>query len=288
LARVIHPQTNDWSGALKKTTQFNVWLSLFLCLSVSGFAVPAAPGVDDADKKEIVKQAHAAYYNAKTQGLIEFQANVAPNWRIVLKDQLATNPEGAEKALKMLNGIHFTVSLDPQGIIKVAHRADVAPANESAAKGFEQIFTGMEQTMSGFFDTWKPFMFTSPFPEVDSEYQLVEKENQYYLSYKEDATDVVTTMSKDFAISELKVTAAGFKSSLKPRFKKGPQGFLMTGYTATYQGATATDTVQLQVEIDYQEVNGVQLPRSLNLSGNYQGTAFAMEMTFSNYDVKKR
>jgi len=272
---------------LKKPAQFKLWLSLFLCLSLSGVTLPAAFAADSADKKEILKRAHAAYYNAKTQGLTEFKANVTPNWRIVLKDQLAANPAGAEKALQMLNGIHFTVSLDPQGDIKVTHRADVAPSNETSAKGFEQIFTGMEQTMSGFFDTWKPFMFASPFPEVDSEYQLVEKENQYYLSYKEGATDVATTMSKDFVISELKVTTAGFKSILKPRFKPNPQGLLMTGYTATYQGATAADTVQLQVEIDYQEAGGVQLPRSLNLSGAFQGTPFAIEMAFSNYDVKK-
>ncbi len=243
-------------------------------------------GADVANKRAIVNQARQAYYSLKDRGLIEFQANVSPNWRLVLKDQIATNPASAETALKLLNGIHFTVSLGPDGVVKVTHQADVAPTNVKVAEGFNQIFTGMEQAMSGFFDTWKPFMLSSPFPDADSDYQLEGLDSQYLLSYKDGTADVATTMSKNLVISEIKVDSPAFKSVLQPQFIKSPQGLLFTGYDATYREPSGGEGVQLKVQIDYQQVNGLQLPRKLNLAGSYQGTPFAMELMFSDYQVK--
>jgi hypothetical protein len=60
----------------------------------------------------------------------------------------------------------------------------------------------------------------------------------------------------------------------------------LTGYNATYQGTGGTAAVILNVRIENQPVNGMQLPRQLNLDGSYEGTAFQMELTFSSYQVK--
>src|SRR5258708_12212981 len=92
----------------------------------------------------------------------------------------------------------------------------------------------MEQAMSGFFNTWKPFMFTSPFPEVDSLYQLADTGTEYVLTYKEDTTDVTTTMSKQLVIREMKIISPTFKTVLKPQFTESPQGLLLPGNDATH------------------------------------------------------
>jgi hypothetical protein len=259
---------------------------ILLCCSVLSLMLPFAYGAGVADKQKIVKQARASYYSLKDRGLVEFQSSVQPNWRLVLKDQLAADPASAEKALTMLNGIHFLVSLGPDGAVNVTHKTDVAPINKEAAEGFKQIFSGMEQAMSGFFDSWKPFMLTSPFPEVAGDYNLEELNNQYRLSYKDGPADIATTMSKDLVISEIKVDSPEFKSVLKPHFANSAQGLLLTGYEATYQGAGGGAAVELNVQIENQSVSGLQLPHKLNLDGSYQGTPFQMELTFSDYQVK--
>jgi hypothetical protein len=264
------------------------WLPILLCCSVVCLTLPLAYAADRADKREIVKQARAAYYSLRGRGLDEFESNVQPNWRLVLKDQLAADPANAEKALTMLNGIHFLVALGRDGAVKITHREDVAPVNQQAAEGFKQIFSGMEQAMSGFFDSWSPFMLTSPFPEVAGDYTLEELNNQFHLSYKDGAAAIVTTMSKDLAISEIKVDSPEFKSVLKPQFTKSAQGLLLSGYEATYQGTAGGASVLLNVRIENQPVNGMQLPHKLNLDGSYQGTPFQMELTFSDYRVKIR
>jgi len=263
-----------------------LWMPLLLGCSILNIALPLARGADLAGKREIIKKARAAYYSLRSHGLDEFEASVQPNWRLVLKDQLAQDPAGAAEGLKMLNGIHFQVSLGRDGAVKITHHEDVAPTNPKAAEGFQQIFSGMEQAMSGFFDSWSPFMLTSPFPEATGEYTLEEVNHQYLLSYKDGPAAIATTMSQDLVITEIKVDSPQFKSVLKPQFSKSAQGLLLAGYEANYQGAADGQSVTLNVRVENQPVNGFQLPHKLNLDGSYQGTPFQMELAFSDYQVK--
>ena len=152
-----------------------------------------------------------------------------------------------------------------------------------------QIYGGMEQMTSGFFDTWTMFVLSPPFPALASEYRLETVGPQYRLSYREgSAADVVTVMDRDFAISDLRVTTPEFFSTIQPSFTKTPKGFLLSGYDAHYQSKKAEETTNLKVRIDYQEVERVQMLRKLDLSGTYGGTPFAVLLTFSDCQVTKK
>lgn len=244
------------------------------------------------EHREIIRKARAAYYNLKSRGLAGFEANVQPNWKLVLKDQYAANAPGADAAVKILNGIKFTASLDSAGALKVTHEATIAAPNEKAAAGLTQVFGGMEQALTGFFDTWSPFMLFSPFPESNGSFRLQDVDGQYRIFYKEDGVDIVTAMTKDFYISETKTSTAEFTSSLKPKFKKIPQGLILVGYDADYEGTGGTDVTKLSVIVEYQEIDGLQLLTKLNLAGSFQATpgdpksAFEVELVFNQYKVK--
>lgn len=250
----------------------------------------AAAGAADkkaADKKEIIKQARSAYYSLQSQGLVEFQCNMAPNWEALLQETRKTDGPGVDRAIRTLKQLQFTVALGSAGSAKVTHTT-VAATNDQMAEGLNQIYSGMEQMVSGFFDTWSPFMRTSPFPEVEGSYELADQGGQWVLSYKEGTAAVVTTMGKDFAIHELKVETSEFLSSLQPQFTRSHGGFLLTGYQADYRGKSASDATKLKVGIDYQEVSGLQLPKKLDLSGNYGGTPFQMQVTFLECKATKK
>jgi hypothetical protein len=247
----------------------------------------SAQTADQASKKEVINQAHGAYYSLKAKGLAEFQCNLSPNWGALLADTRKTDPAGADRAISTLNQLKFTVSLGTSGSAKVTHTT-VAAQNDEMAKGLNQIYGGMEQMLTGFFDTWSPFMVTNPFPDAASDYQLVAQGDQWQLSYKEGNADVVTTMGKDFAIRQLKVTTPDFNSTIQPQFTNSAQGFLLTGYQADYFGKTPSETTHLKVSIAYQEVNGVQLPQNLNLGGTYGGSAFQVEVAFFGCQATKK
>jgi hypothetical protein len=247
----------------------------------------SAQTADQASKKEVINQAHGAYYSLKGKGLSEFQCNLAPNWEALLADTRKTNPEGADRAISTLNRLKFTVSLGTSGSAKVTHTT-VTPTNKEMASGLDQVYGGMEQMVTGFFDTWSPFMVTTPFPDAASDYQLVALGDQWQLSYKDGNADVVTTMGKDFAIRQLKVTTPDFNSTLQPQFTRTSQGFLLAGYEADYFGKAASETTHLKISIAYQEVNGVQLPQNLNLGGTYGGSAFQIEVALFGCQATKK
>jgi len=267
-------------------------IALYLLgLALSGaIAADKKPDAKAPDKnKEVVRQARAAYYNLRNEGLVEFHANVVPDWSPTL-DPLRKTADAAtiERATRILNGLHFAMSLDSSNKVKVTHSADAPAENPEMAKGFNQIFEGMEQAITGFFDTWSPFMLTSMFPEVDGVYQVDDLGDKYRLSYKEGDADVVLTMGKNYVLSEAKVTSPKFTSFIWPEFTATSKGFVLAGYKADYRSVSGNETTKLNIKIASREVNALQLPSILTLDAIYNGSPYLMQLGFADYEVKKK
>lgn len=268
---------------MKKAALFWSGTLLLACLTLAHLS--AAQAV--ANKQSVLSQARQSYYNLRTEGLTSFQCSVIPNWELLLQKERAENPEGVDEAIKTLSQLQFTVRMAPDNSVKLTHNELTGQTDQMMA-ALKQIYGGMEQMASGFFDTWKLFLLNAPFPEVSSQYQLEAAGPQYRLSYREDLADVVTTMGRDFAITSLKVTTPEFDSSIQPTFSKTPQGFLLNAYEATYNSQKAEEATELKVSMDYQDVQGVKMLQKLNLSGSYGGNPFAVELAFSNCQVTKK
>ncbi|HXX94486.1 MAG TPA: hypothetical protein VEN81_12700 [Planctomycetota bacterium] len=253
-----------------------------------GVAPAASRAQEPKDPKDLLRQIREAYYSLEDRGLVSFEASVKPDWRLVLKDQLASDPKAGEAAVQQLDQLRFVMSLDAASKVTVTHHGDPAPENKQAAAGYRQIFSGIDQTLSGFFQTWCPFVRTSPFPETGSKYRLEEIGDEYWLSYKDGSARVVTTVSKEFRIVDLRVTDKAFSSSLKPKFKKTAQGLLLVGYYAVYEEPGGENTTQLKVGIEYLEAGGLQLPAKLSIRGFYNDSPIVLDISFSGYDVKKK
>jgi hypothetical protein len=265
---------------LAKLTGRRIKGSAFVLLLV---CVSSAASAGQTNRKQLIRQARSGFYSLRRSGLVEFQATIKPNWATIAKG-IESNSEG----LKVLNGLHFWMSLNSDGKVTVSHRADVAPAGQQRSEDLNQIFSGMEEMITGFFGTWSSFMLTSPLPEVESEYDLASEGDGYLLSYRDGATRVATVMTKDLLITEMKISATDFNSSIWPHFTKSREGLLLTGYDANYQPTSGPGTTHLKVEISYLEAGGLQLPQTLHLQGSYNGTSFAVETAFEDYQVKKR
>jgi hypothetical protein len=263
------------------------WHKLCLCLlMVCGLAAMAQSQSAVADRKKVIDDARHAYYSLRIAGLDEFRANVKPNWELVLKDQMKTDPAGAQAGLKLLNGLHFSMLLGQNDKITVTHHTDTEPSNEQQRKGFDDIYSGMDQAINGFFTTWELFMLNSPFPSVNSDYKLEDLGTQYRLSYKDGDSDVVTMMGKNLIITDIKVNSADFASSVRPQFMHTPKGFVLTGYDADYKPTSGPGVVKLTLKIDHKPLSGLQLPVGLVLDSVMDGAPTHMELAFSDYEVK--
>jgi len=269
------------------------WFGLFLAsvLAVSGAAAVAqgtssTAGRNNATQQQIIQRGRDAYYSLRAQGLDEFQSTIKPNWENVLKGQGVSDSAQLDAALKLLNGLHFTMVMDKDGKVTVTHTSDNEPPNEQVRAGFNQIYSGIDQAVSGFFATWSLFMITPPLPEVNSNYQLDDLGSSYRLTYKDGSSDVVTILARDMSISEVKVTTAQFTSTVRPRMNKTTRGFVLAGYDADYTPTSGPGVVHLDVKIDHAPVQGLQLPVSLVADTTLDGAPTHIELAFSDRQVK--
>lgn len=270
----------------KGSHRLRLWLAGFWAGLFSVVMFTGALHAQVTDRKEILRQARQAYYSLKDEGLAQFQCRMAPNWQLVLTER-KLEPDQINRALMLLNKINFSVSLAVDGEAKVTHN-DVAAENEETAKGLNQIYGGMEQAIVGFFQTWSAFSMSPALPAIGDDYQLEKAESEYHLSYKNGTTDVVTIFDQDFAIRYMKITNPEFDATMRPQFAKTAKGWLVTGYSATYAGKSVADTVELLVAINYQAVDGLQLPQTLRVRGSYGGSPFDVEITFSGCHATRR
>jgi hypothetical protein len=263
-----------------------VWKTFraFCCTALLMLAVLPAQA---ADKDVVIRQARAAYYSLNGEGMQQFQCDMAPNWDALLADLRKTDPAGADRAVQKLKELRFSATVPSQGNAKVTHN-EISAENKKMADGLTQIYSGMEQMIVGFFQTWSVFVISPGLPEAGSTYQLEEIPSGYRISYKDGAADVVTQMNKDFSISSTAVSSKEFDSTLQPLFKQTAKGFLLSGYQATYTGTSAAEKTELQVKVDYQQIDGLQLPKTLDLQGTYGGNPFKVEVAFTGCHADHR
>ncbi len=192
---------------------------------------------------------------------------------------------GTEQLLPILKGTHFTVLLGPDGASTISHESDIAPPNEEVAGRVRQSVGGMEQLLTGFFQTWSSFMFSSPLPEPDSKYQLEKKGEEYDLSLSEGATQVAVVLDHDLAIKETKVTSPQLNGTLHPQWSASNNGLILSGYEASYNAATGGPS-QLSVKIAYQQVEGLSLPSTVDAVVQVAGGSIPIRLVFHDYQVK--
>ena len=259
---------------------------ILLAASALAFAIPVVSPAQQANKSDTLKKARQAYYSLKDEGFSEFQCAMAPNWAFLLSEQHKSDPAGIDAAIQKLQAVHFGLTLGLDGNAKVTHN-ELAAENEQVASGLKQVYSGMEQMASGFFQTWSAYTISPALPEPTTEFQLESIGSDYRITYKEGAADVATTMGQDYAISAMRVKTAEFDSTIKPQFKKSPKGLLLSSYQAMYRGATPAEATDLDVTIDYQEINGLQLPQEISLAGAYGSTPFKVKVNFTGCQATK-
>src|SRR5713226_2982660 len=252
------------------------------------YGSPFAPSGIGIDKREILRAAQQSYYNLPRQGFIEFQCSVIPDWMAILKEELKSEVPPDHPGLKVLNKIHFWLSWDQKGSPKLTHQSDYIPTDQKSMADLNQTISGMEETLTGFSHTISPFLFTSPFPQIDGDYKLEEKQDGYELSYREGRFDVETTMRKDFGIVQMKVAGPEFKGTIKPQLMKTDLGFLVTNYEGIYQPSSEKSAMRVSAQIDYKAVEGFQLPSNLKVDTAAAGGAHKIEFQFTDYQIKKR
>jgi hypothetical protein len=249
-------------------------------------AVPASGCSHKPDKGDFIRTAQASYYSLSKNGITELQCSVAPDWAAILRQEMKTEVKPDNAGLKLLNGVHFWVSVSETGKAKLTHQVDGYPQSMSGMDDLQKAIGGVEESVDGFWRTASVFLFTSALPKPETTYQLSEQDGSHLLSYRDGGYDILTTIAKDYAISEINASSATLSSSLKPKFTKTKAGFLLTAFDADYkQGAGAP--AHISVQVTYQEVERFQLPSDLIIQTTSEGAPHDMRLHFADYQIKR-
>ncbi|MFN2579002.1 MAG: hypothetical protein ABR607_15095 [Pyrinomonadaceae bacterium] len=244
---------------------------------------PAGSQISEGEKAVILSAARGKYYNLKQAGLLEFRANIEPNW-----DALLPDTEARSTGRALLNALHFSFSVDPQGQLRLEHHVDGAPSNQKLAEGITRTFKGMDESISSFFRTWSIFLLTSPFPPAGSDYTIQKQANDYKFLQQQGELNVQVTTDNDFMISEIRVTGPELIASLRPVLEKTAGGFLLKGYTANSERLSGARKTTVKALLEYETASGMQLLHKVSLDTVFQGVPAKMEWLFTGYQLKLR
>jgi len=243
-------------------------------------AVRACPQDAGGETAQLMAQARQKYYNLRREGLVRFDSNIEPNWKVLLGDD--QTPE----TLKLLEAIHFALSVDSDSVLRVTHRTDVIPVNDKSVAAFDQIYRQMNQAVSRFFATWSIFMLTSPFPEKGGQFEVEQKPDQFSFLQTQTGSRTLTITDRNFKITEMIVRGENFTASLKPELESTSNGYVLKAYTGTYETPSGARQTLLKVSVDYEQIGRLRLPHKVNLETVYEGKPAQMEWLFTDYKVK--
>lgn len=240
------------------------------------------------DSKVVLSQARAAYYDLSARGFRQYRFQAKPDWAAMLGELATTNPDGFAGAMKLFATLHFDVVVAEDGTAKVSHN-EVESPNEKARAGMDQVYNGMDQMLTGFFQTWSPFMVQTPFTKVGTGLSIEETGGKYRVQWVESgSTKVDILMDRTYAVTEMKVSSPTFDSVIRPTFDRQPGGLVLVGYEADYKEKAPAEPIRVLVLIKNKPVQGLMVPTDLDLTAWIGTNKTRILMAFTAGSVEKK
>jgi len=221
--------------------------------------------------QDVITQARSTYYSLARKGFKGFAASVEPNWEVILA-QTAT-----PATLKAFRAVRFSLLVEANGAVTVSHEVDAdAPKPEVV----NRIHFDVQRFLTAFFNTWRIFVVDSPFPQTESPIKIEGVGRQYRISYGTQSGEITIAMSTELLIKEWNFSAPTAKRTVKPQFQKTVDGYLLTGYQEVFEPIGEGIKTTLDLQIEYQDLDGMKVPQKLRLSGIHGSEPVAAELAF--------
>jgi hypothetical protein len=235
--------------------------------------VPRSPAPPPAMKAAILRKAESSYYILQSQGLKAFQCNVQPNWTEVV-------PDPAQLAL--VSQVQFSAVIDDQGAVQVSA---FLPNGAAIDPSVNQMVSGVQQTISGFFETWNS-MVLSPVFSADDDAKLIysSQADGYHFSQKNADTSVDIVMTKDALMTAMKVTTASSVIAMQPVYMATGKGLLLTSMNSDINGGKQ----KVNFEVQYENVEGFEMPAMVAYQVTLPDQVVSLDMSFASYTLARQ
>jgi len=180
-------------------------------------AVPTAAFAQDAKGEAALAHGRTLYYSLAKHGFAGGQCQVRPDFEAIVGPRNVQNASG----FAMLDQLRMTLAVTDGGAATIDAVDPTAAQHPQAAASVSQIFQTASQLLSGFFAMWSSFMIRSPLPDVATSTAVSPAAGGYLLRYKDDGSDVETTLRPSGEISKI--------GSTTPLFAHTSDGLVLAG-----------------------------------------------------------
>ena len=253
----------------------NLHGSVFILILLSLLLASCAPTLS---KVEFQKRVAARCYNLRNHGVTSIDPLVTPNWRLSLKQVVASDPVKAAKILARLDSIHIRVILTSDSPITFTQVPDTLSVIDGV--NYAGLMDGAKQALYTFLHPWKSFMLDAPNPGYDTDFQLENRNDSEYLLSMQKPSPAVFTVSKDFIVKNTLVSVSGLTVTSYPHFTDTPEGLLLTRMESTYVYSNG-QTSEVHLVADYQRIYGREFLNRVH----YSIPDLEMEFIFSDYQL---
>jgi hypothetical protein len=253
-----------------------------ISLTLVASQTPSRTAAKPSDKKVILQKALQTYYILENQGLKSFQCVVQPDWKKFMDSQEQKQP-AEDPRLALISPVFYSVVVDDQGNPTIT---PVRPAGGTPNSSVDGMVDGAQRTVLGFFQSWNSMVLSSLFsPSEENNYTLSDQPDGYKLTEIAGEQHIEISLTKDFVLTTMHVTAPGVVISINPKAVKNDKGLLlMIGFDDDINNGSQKVNVQIQ----YQTLEGFQLPGKVSYQVTFSGQTVPMDLIFSKYQLTKR
>jgi hypothetical protein len=273
---------------MSKSNKSTVALSCLALFLAAAFAItsaagqtPSQPAAKASDKKTILQKTRQAYYVLEDQGLKGFQCIAQPDWKKFMDSQ-AEKPGTEDPRLPMISPVQYSVAVDNQGDPQIT---PIRPTGGTPDSSVDGMVAGAQRAILGFFQSWDSMVLSSLFsPSEEDSYGFSEQPDGYKFTEIAGEQHIELSLTKDYVLTLMHVTAPGVVISIYPKFTKTEKGLLlMTGFDDDINNGSQKVSVQIQ----YQTIESFQVPSKVSYVVSFSGQTVPMDLNFSKYQLGK-
>jgi len=231
----------------------------------------------DKESRNRLSAAHAQYYTPTASGLKSFHCEASLDWKAMLSRFSGTDITDDNPALKFLQTVHLAVSDDLRGKGELEWTATVEPSADRHS-AMEQLREGLQTTVSGFFQSWNPYMNGTMVPLPDSTVTVTESSDGLHLSGRSKDAAFDEDYDKNMLLTTVLVASPSLRVLAKPTYASTEDGLLISSITShIHQPPTAPET-EVTFRVEYTKVDSYQIPSHVVFDIRNAGV---IDLTFS-------
>lgn len=260
-----------------------------LVLALNGVAVfaqstgaktaTASPGqAETAELNALLAKANSLYYSYEREGVTGFDCEVKPDWAEIFKST-------TDSRIALMNTVAIRLHARTDGSSKVEW---IDPPNPNDPNGLlGQMHSAMDQTLTGFMQFWMPFIHGEVIPQSTTGMQIHKTADGIVIHGEDGSVKLDEQLDNSLNLTHYDVTMQNQLVKFEPAYTPTANGLLVNYFLARLGplNATPAQMQEMHVKIDYQLVQGVEIPQRLNME--VLGTG-AVNATMSGCTVMKK